>query len=129
MPIQGLPLGVLPDTVYPEMTAVMGKPATLLLYTDGLTDMRNASGETFGLNRLSTWLQIQARPRGTALEMRERLATDIGRFRGASVMDDDQAFLLLTEERGSTPPMEMRPSRRRGDVLLPASSGMNEAVR
>ncbi len=129
MPIQGLPLGVLPDTEYPEMKAVMGTPATLLLYTDGLTDMRNASGESFGLNRLSTWLQIHAKPRGTAREMRERLATDIGRFRGASVMDDDQAFLLLTEERGSTPPMEMRPSRRRGDVLLPAVAGQHGVAR
>ena len=129
MPIQGLPLGVLPDTEYPQMTAAMGNPATLLLYTDGLTDMRNSLGESFGLSRLSTWLQLHANPRRSALDMRERLATDISRFRGASVMDDDQAFLLLTEEPGSNPPIELRPSRRRGDVLLPAAGRLHDFAR
>jgi hypothetical protein len=41
LPTQGLPIGVLPDTVYRSATARLGDPATLLLYTDGLTDTRN----------------------------------------------------------------------------------------
>lgn len=122
MPIQGLPLGVLPDTVYPQMTDTMGTPAALLLYTDGLTDMRNEAGETFGPSRLRAWLRINAIPGRTALEMRDRLATDLTRFRGASVMDDDQAFLLLTEERGGPLSAGNHPSRRRGDLIVPSGA-------
>src|SRR5258707_2236499 len=34
LPTRGLPLGVLPDTVYRQEYATLGKPGTLLLHTD-----------------------------------------------------------------------------------------------
>jgi len=59
MAIQGLPLGVLPDTEYPHVSARLGSPATLLLYTDGLTDTRNQYGKLYGQKRLTSWLRSQ----------------------------------------------------------------------
>jgi serine phosphatase RsbU (regulator of sigma subunit)/anti-sigma regulatory factor (Ser/Thr protein kinase) len=96
--IRGLPLGVLPDTVYPHVTVDMGTPATLLLHTDGLTDARNADGKSYGQARLKSWLRSQAIPGRGAMELRDRLSTELFRYSSDTVMADDQAFLLLIEE-------------------------------
>jgi serine phosphatase RsbU (regulator of sigma subunit)/anti-sigma regulatory factor (Ser/Thr protein kinase) len=123
---QGLPIGVLPDTTYRSATTRLGDPATLLLYTDGLTDTRNPEGRLFGQRRLMGWLSANAIAGHPATEMRDRLATELNRFRGNAEMDDDQAFLLLTEARagqvrapGSDQP---RFQFQRGSFLFPANS-------
>jgi serine phosphatase RsbU (regulator of sigma subunit)/anti-sigma regulatory factor (Ser/Thr protein kinase) len=121
LPINGLPLGVMPDTAYPHLTARMGSPAALLMYTDGLTDTRNLEGEAFGAHRLKAWLRTQTDPGRTATELRDCLATDLNRFRGDAVMDDDQAFLLLTEEQSGASLGAARPVQHsRGSFLFPA---------
>jgi serine phosphatase RsbU (regulator of sigma subunit) len=98
LPTRGLPLGVLPDTNYRHETALLGEPATLLLHTDGLTDARNPAGHLFGQRRLMSWLHSNALAGHRASDLRDRLATELHRFRGTAEMVDDQAFLLLTEE-------------------------------
>ncbi len=100
LPTHGMPIGVMPDTVYRSVTAFLGDPTTLLLHTDGLTDTRNADGRPFGQNRLMGWLSANAIAGHPANELRDRLATELNRFRGTAPMDDDQAFLLLTEASG-----------------------------
>jgi serine phosphatase RsbU (regulator of sigma subunit)/anti-sigma regulatory factor (Ser/Thr protein kinase) len=100
LPIQGLPLGVRPDTVYPHHTTRLGTPAALLLHTDGLTEARSPAGTPYGQRRLKAWMQAHAVPGRKAAEMRDQLAMELTRFRGDSVMADDQAFLVLIEEGG-----------------------------
>ena len=99
LPTKGIPIGVLPDTVYSPATAVLGEPATLLLYTDGLTDTRNPAGRLFGQRHLTKWLGENAFAGHTAVGLRDQLALELNRFRGAAEMTDDQAFLVLTEAR------------------------------
>ncbi len=125
LPIQGLPLGVLPDTLYPQMTAQMGSPGTLLLYTDGLTDSRNQSGAIYGQKKLKSWLRTHSSRSSKATELRDRLATELNRFRGDTVMDDDQAFLVLTEEGGakrSAPRGARHTLPRHGSFLFPSEN-------
>ena len=126
LPTKGLPIGVLPDTVYRSTTAVLGEPATLLLHTDGLTDTRNAEGKLFGQHRLMGWLSANAIAGHPATELRNRLATELNRFRGSAEMDDDQAFLLLTEARaGATRATERDGPHiqfERGSFLFPANA-------
>ena len=126
MPIQGLPLGVLPETDYPHMTARIGSPARLLLYTDGLTDTRNVAGHAYGQRRLRTWLRVNAIPGRNATELRDRLATELNRFRGDVPMVDDQAFLILTEEHAGVRPPSPTGGRQirlqRGSFLFPISA-------
>jgi serine phosphatase RsbU (regulator of sigma subunit) len=98
LPIQGLPLGVRPHSVYPHHTARLGTPAALLMHTDGLTDARSPTGTAYGQRRLKAWLQAHAAAGCNAADMRDLLATELTRFRGSTVMADDQAFLLLIEE-------------------------------
>ncbi len=97
LPTKGLPIGVLPDTVYHSVTAQLGEPATLLLHTDGLTDTRNSGGKQFGQRRLMGWLSANAIAGHPTAELRDRLTNELNRFRGNAPMADDQAFLLLTE--------------------------------
>ncbi len=127
MQIKGLPLGVMPDTEYPHMTALMGSPAALLLYTDGLVDRRNPAGKIYGQTRLKTWLRLNATPGRGATEVRDLLATELNRFRGDADMSDDQAFLILVEEgTGSArvaPAGKRRIPLRRGSFLFPSTAG------
>ena len=122
----GLPIGVLPDTVYRSTSACLGEPATLLLYTDGLTDTRNPAGKLFGQRRLMGWLSANAIAGHTAAELRDRLATELNRFRDGAEMVDDQAFLLLTEARAN--PKSAADSGKpqfqfeRGSFLFPANA-------
>jgi serine phosphatase RsbU (regulator of sigma subunit)/anti-sigma regulatory factor (Ser/Thr protein kinase) len=112
LPIQGLPLGVRPNTVYPHHTARLGTPAALLLHTDGLTEARSPSGVAYGQRRLKAWLKAHAIAGRNATEMRDRLATEVTRFRGDTAMTDDQAFLLLIEEGADgAPPAPVAESR------------------
>ncbi len=123
LPVHGLPIGVLPATVYQSVTAVLGTPATLLLHTDGLTDTRNADGKQFGQRRLMGWLSANAIAGHSAGELRDRLVTELNRFRGGTEMDDDQAFLLLAESHGATGSTAApRLQFARGSFLFPASA-------
>jgi serine phosphatase RsbU (regulator of sigma subunit) len=126
MAMQGLPLGVLPDTVYPEMSARMGSPAVLLMYTDGLIDARNADGEAYGKRRLKSWLLSNSDPGTNAPEQRDRLVAELNRYRGDTAMDDDQAFLLLTEDRAAgtraATPGGKRSRQSASPLLSPANS-------
>jgi len=47
-----LPLGILPDEVYPDAHFTLGEDDFLALYTNGLLEARNQSGELFGFGRL-----------------------------------------------------------------------------
>lgn len=122
--IRGVPLGVLPDSAYPQVTARLGSRASVLLYTDGLTDTRNPAGTVYGHRRLKAWLRENTMPGRSATEIRDRLASELNRFRGDAVMQDDQAFLLLTEEGTARSKAACKRSiqLRRGAFLFPSDS-------
>jgi serine phosphatase RsbU (regulator of sigma subunit) len=126
LPTRGLPLGVLPDTIYYQECATLGNPVTLLLHTDGLTDTRNEAGKRFGQRRLMAWLQANSHAGHSASTLRDQLATELNRFRGDAVMADDQAFLLLTEESldliATAAAAAQQPRRQHDAFLLPATT-------
>lgn len=94
----GTPLGILPNTTFRQHTATLASPAGLLLYTDGVTEALNPAGEMFGHERLAQWLGARAQLPLSAEGVRDELAAELTRFRGATPLRDDQAFLLLAEE-------------------------------
>ena len=86
-------LGVFADEVYVEGRASMADGATLLLYTDGAIEARNATGEMFGEERLA---ELMVRLLGTpAHELPERLFHTIMEFTDDR-LDDDLALLALS---------------------------------
>jgi serine phosphatase RsbU (regulator of sigma subunit) len=102
--VTGTPLGILPDATYRQATATLAQPGGLLLYTDGLTEAQNAAGEMFGNDRLAEWVRARAPLPATADELRDELAAELCRFRGAAPLRDDQAFLLLAEQAAQAAP-------------------------
>lgn len=93
----GTPLGILPHATFRQQTATLESPGGLLLYTDGVTEALNPAGEMFGQERLTDWLRTRA-PRSLSAEaLRDELAAELSRHRGAAPLRDDQAFLLLAE--------------------------------
>jgi serine phosphatase RsbU (regulator of sigma subunit)/anti-sigma regulatory factor (Ser/Thr protein kinase) len=95
---QGVPIGVLPDTVYRHETVALGAPIAILMHTDGLTDTRDSDGTMFGQRRLMAWMRANVTQGRSATELRDLLSAELERFRGDTTLTDDQAFLMLSEE-------------------------------
>jgi serine phosphatase RsbU (regulator of sigma subunit)/anti-sigma regulatory factor (Ser/Thr protein kinase) len=122
----GVPIGVLPDSTYTNSTEILSSPATVLLYTDGMTDSRDADGKMYGHQRLIEWLKSNAVPGRTAAEIRDLLTAELANYRANAPMTDDQAFLVLAEETPGGAPTETRGRLRihvqPGSFLFPTSA-------
>jgi serine phosphatase RsbU (regulator of sigma subunit) len=79
-----LPLGLAPAASYEETSILLRQGDRLVLYTDGLLEARNQSGELFGFDRLKALFATNP----TALQ-----ATDAAVTFG---QDDDITILTLT---------------------------------
>ena len=54
LPVSGsLPLGLSADATYDEMVFQLHRSETLIFYTDGILEARNAAGELFGFDRVT----------------------------------------------------------------------------
>jgi sigma-B regulation protein RsbU (phosphoserine phosphatase) len=92
---EGMPLGILPDAKYDDETVDLPVDGRVLMYTDGLTDALNATGEFFGQQRLLEWLeQTTARP-GTAEQLKEDLTAQLKSYQSQAALSDDQTFLIM----------------------------------
>jgi len=91
--IADLPLGLIPGTSYTQ-TAVQLDPADLLLlYTDGVNESADESGEQLGLERL---LAIAGElPEGSAAAAGEALLAAVARYRGSAPPADDETVVAL----------------------------------
>lgn len=92
---EGLPLGVLPDAAYADDETILAPGGRLLVYTDGLVETRNPTGDLYGYERLGHWLAERTRS-GTSLQrMKAELIREMTRFQNDDVLQDDQTFLIL----------------------------------
>lgn len=89
--VAGLPLGVR-DCPYHEVETSFEPGDTLLLYTDGVTETRNSSGELYGMERLHA--AILAAP-GDAEATGNALLSDLQQFTHSSLVGDDLTILCL----------------------------------
>ena len=96
--ISGLPVGLIPGTSYSQ-TVVTLKPSDLLvLYTDGITEAQNGTGQDLGREQLMEWARQGPAdsPRALGEDLLKRLALFRGRFRS-----DDETLLVLQREEES----------------------------
>ena len=82
--IRGVPLGIIEDYSYDSETFKMTAGDMLFLYTDGVTEARNANEEEFGESRLKRFL---GRPRG--LQPAKDLLNEINEFSLHADQHDD----------------------------------------
>ena len=88
----GFPIGVADET-YCECSVTLGPGDRLYLYSDGLPDAMDATGERFGDARLLEFIRASgARPLGNGISS---LLEEIGRWRGTAVAQDDVSILAV----------------------------------
>jgi serine phosphatase RsbU (regulator of sigma subunit) len=88
----GLPIGLMPGTLYGEGRREMGVGDLLALYTDGVVETPNADGEEFGSARL---VEILERHQGVPLsDLLTRVIDAVARWNGGGPPHDDVTLVL-----------------------------------
>jgi sigma-B regulation protein RsbU (phosphoserine phosphatase) len=88
------PLGVLEQVEFETDRVALAPGDVVLLYTDGVTEARDAAGEEFGDERLVAL--AEALPRGlSARDTAERLLGELRAFLGGVEAQDDITLLVL----------------------------------
>lgn len=90
----GLPLGVMPGANYQDYVIQTQSGDAVFVYTDGVPEANNASGELYTLARLELALnQIQGRDPRSVLE---GVRSDVDAFVAGAAQFDDLTMLCVT---------------------------------
>ncbi|EEF62631.1 SpoIIE family protein phosphatase [Pedosphaera parvula] len=92
---EGMPLGILPDTIFQDETVELSEKCRVLLYTDGLTEALSAKGEYFGQQPLLDWLEGSTKNLSTADQLKEELARELEKYQANTTSNDDQTFIIM----------------------------------
>jgi sigma-B regulation protein RsbU (phosphoserine phosphatase) len=96
--VSGLPVGLIPGTEYSQ-TVVALKPSDLLvLYTDGIIEAGNETGQELGREQLLEW--VRRAPVDSPRALGEDLLQRLELFRG-TIRNDDETLLVLQREEES----------------------------
>jgi len=95
--IGGLPLGLIPGTAYCQTGVRLRSGDTLLLYTDGILEARNPSGDELGQKGLME--MVRAIHPGSPADTCVNLLSAVQTFRGREPRHDDETLLLLQHVR------------------------------
>jgi serine phosphatase RsbU (regulator of sigma subunit) len=90
----GMLLGIMEQTGYEEAEVALAPGDLVVLYTDGISEAANASGELFGEERLCSVAHALPRELG-AREVAERLLAALREFLGELEAQDDMTLLVL----------------------------------
>jgi sigma-B regulation protein RsbU (phosphoserine phosphatase) len=88
----GLPIGILAQSRYTAQTRPFPVGSALILYSDGITEAENITGEEFESVRFEELLAANAN--ATAAELRDRIASEVDAFVGAAPQKDDQTLVI-----------------------------------
>ncbi len=92
----GPPLGVLEGQKWEQIDTTLQSGETLILYTDGVTDANNASGEFYGVERLHAQA---ARLKGkSAQALLDSLLASIDDFVAGELHFDDTALIVINHK-------------------------------
>lgn len=103
-----LVLGVESSSKYPTEVFRFEHDAMMLLYTDGLPDLVNDTGERLTTDGLAKML---AGAGGSAAELAESVQAAVRRFRGGRELADDLTFVALRFSPAASPAKSAREAR------------------
>jgi serine phosphatase RsbU (regulator of sigma subunit) len=92
----GMAIGLWDAITLDERTITLPAGSTLLLFTDGMTDCRNPSGEAFGLDRIKQTLGLLAHR--TAQQVCDELLDTLKRYQNGAKQDDDVTLVAVHAE-------------------------------
>ena len=89
----GLPIGILPGTIYRAQTRRFPAGSLLVVYSDGITEAENLAEEEFGNERLEEVLREKAGAGCAAI--RDAIAHATDEFAAGAPQKDDQTMVLV----------------------------------
>jgi serine phosphatase RsbU (regulator of sigma subunit) len=92
---RGNALGAVSSTRFATQRRPLGPTDRLFLYTDGLVDQANATGEPYGDKRMRA---VLAAPDDDATGLPDRLLADFGRHVGQAKVGDDITLVVVSGE-------------------------------
>lgn len=94
--VDGVPIGIMEDVEYKQAKVKLYPGDIVMLYTDGITEMRNPEKDEYGLARVRKML-IEHHDM-SAEEFTSFLVEDVDRFRNGASQHDDMTMLVLKRE-------------------------------
>ena len=91
--LEGTPIGVMDDVDYKQAKVKLNTGDIIIMYTDGITEMRNEKKEEYGLRRVQDLLMQESER--NASELVEIIVGDVDRFRGNANPHDDMTLLVF----------------------------------
>jgi serine phosphatase RsbU (regulator of sigma subunit) len=89
----GMALGLVQDLTLDEYTLFLPKGSLLVMFTDGMTDCRNAAGEPFGLERIKqTMAKLET---ASAQSGCDQLFETLMNYQNGSRQDDDVTLIAV----------------------------------
>jgi phosphoserine phosphatase RsbU/P len=92
----GMPLGLFPVVEYARVETTLAPGELLLLYTDGITEAANPTGEEFGLDRLQSTVAKHKREPLVAIAVAIETAVEV--FADGTPFGDDRTMVMLRRE-------------------------------
>ncbi len=89
----GVALGVLEDTTYEERPLAVGHGDVVVLYTDGVSEAENESGDQFGPERIESI--VRAHPEHGARELTQDIVAAVLDWAGERGLGDDLTLLVM----------------------------------
>jgi phosphoserine phosphatase RsbU/P len=114
----GLPLGVDPEHAYHGADVDFEPGATLMLYTDGISEAMDHEHRIYGLGRL---MRILADPVKNAEELGRRVLGDVERHAAGQVRSDDMCLVCLGRSARVAAESAQRPRAVRGNRSVQSS--------
>ena len=89
--VEGVPIGLLPEREYEEITFEARSGDTLVLYSDGITDHMNAAGTEFGRGRLAH--VVRSHCNGLVCDLIGTIFQELDKF-STTKFDDQTVFVM-----------------------------------
>lgn len=90
-----LPIGILESEVYTQRCLSISSGDSLLVFSDGITETRDALGQEFGLEGLAQFLQTGRQAALPPAALLHSLRYQLRRFAASLVLTDDQTALMI----------------------------------
>jgi serine phosphatase RsbU (regulator of sigma subunit)/pSer/pThr/pTyr-binding forkhead associated (FHA) protein len=92
----GIPLGIVADAVYREGRTQLHPGDALVIYSDGVSETQNASGEEFGPVRL--YNTVARYLESTAAGIRDKIEADLTKFAQGTPANDDITLVIVKRQ-------------------------------
>jgi serine phosphatase RsbU (regulator of sigma subunit)/anti-sigma regulatory factor (Ser/Thr protein kinase) len=94
----GPPLGITAEAAWTEQHLLLPEDPRLVMFTDGLIEVRNRTGAFLGLEPVKACLNLAIQNAESADDIRKALQTLVADFQGGQAATDDLTFLIFASD-------------------------------